>query len=43
MENKKIKNAEHQPIEELNLAKNLDKFIILKLRNKHSTYKKLAV
>jgi len=27
MENKKIKNAEYQPIEELNLAKNLDKFI----------------
>jgi len=43
MENKKIKTTEYQPIEKFNLAKNLDKFAILKLCNKHSTYKKLAV
>jgi len=43
MANKKIKTAEYQPIKKLNLAKNLDKFAILKLRNKHSTYKKLVV
>jgi len=36
MEYKKIKTAEYQPIEKLNLAKNLDEFAILKLRNKHN-------
>jgi len=43
MENKKIKTAEYQSIEKSIFAKNLDKFIILKLRNKNSNYKKLAV
>lgn len=43
MENEKIKTDEYQPVEKLNLAKNLGKFTILKLCNKHSTYKKLAV
>jgi len=40
MEYKKTKTAEYHPFEKLNIAKNLNKFAILKLRNKPSTPQK---